>query len=231
VYFQIMNNTIRIFIETGKKKVFAGALDWPGWCRFGKDEISAQNALLAYGPRYQMILDKTTIDFQPAENLAQFHIEEHCDGDATTDFGAPACILECDDQSVTADEYQLWREFLLAGWKTLDEILLSAADRELRKGPRGGGRDQYKLVKHILEADQSYLRRLAWKHPLHPADNPGKALMNIHESLLSALEAAQNGSIPEKGPRGGLIWSPRFFIRRVTWHLLDHIWEIQDRLI
>lgn len=225
-----MKNTIRLFIETGKKKVFAGAIDWPGWCRFGKDEISAQTALLVYAPRYQMILNKTTIDFQPPENLSQFVIEEHCVGDATTDFGAPSCILKSDDHFVAAEEYQLWREILLASWKTLDETLFDAADRELKKGPRGGGRDQNKIVKHLLEADQNYLRRLAWKHPLHPADNNRKALKDIHESILAALESAREGNIPNKGPRGGLIWSPRFFIRRVTWHLLDHIWEIQDRL-
>ena len=28
---------MNIFIESGKKKVFVGALDWPGLCRFFKD--------------------------------------------------------------------------------------------------------------------------------------------------------------------------------------------------
>jgi len=35
-----------VFIEEGKKKTFAGTLDWPGWCRSGKDGESALQALL-----------------------------------------------------------------------------------------------------------------------------------------------------------------------------------------
>ena len=36
---------------------------------------------------------------------------------------------------------------------------------------------------------------------------------------------------PKSGPRGGKIWSPRFFVRYVAWHTLDHAWEIEDRAI
>jgi len=24
-------------------------------------------------------------------------------------------------------------------------------------------------------------------------------------------------------------WSARYFLRRATWHVLDHVWEIEDR--
>jgi hypothetical protein len=24
-------------------------------------------------------------------------------------------------------------------------------------------------------------------------------------------------------------WKPRFFARRLLWHALDHLWEIEDR--
>ncbi len=49
--------------------------------------------------------------------------------------------------------------------------------------------------------------------------------------IMSALDAAVNVGLPERGPRGGLIWPPRFFVRRVVWHVLDHAWEIEDRII
>lgn len=39
-------------LELGKKRVFAWAQDWPGWCRAGKTEADALAALAAYGPRY-----------------------------------------------------------------------------------------------------------------------------------------------------------------------------------
>ena len=41
---------------------------------------------------------------------------------------------------------------------------------------------------------------------------------------------ATQGEIAEYGPRGGKRWSPRYFVRREAWHVLDHIWEIEDRL-
>lgn len=46
---QISKN-IDVFLEAGTKRTFAGALDWPGWCRSGPDEGAAVQALLDYGP-------------------------------------------------------------------------------------------------------------------------------------------------------------------------------------
>jgi len=36
-----MAKPIPVYIESGAKKVFACAVDFPGWCRSGKDEASA----------------------------------------------------------------------------------------------------------------------------------------------------------------------------------------------
>lgn len=50
------------------------------------------------------------------------------------------------------------------------------------------------------------------------------------QTVLDALESAVKNGLPEKGPRGGKIWPARYFVRRVGWHVLDHAWEIEDRL-
>ena len=55
-------------------------------------------------------------------------------------------------------------------------------------------------------------------------------LHRTREAILDALAVAAAGDLPEKGPRGGVIWPPRYFIRRVAWHVLDHTWEIDDRI-
>ncbi|MGH2773763.1 MAG: hypothetical protein ACRDIU_11590 [Actinomycetota bacterium] len=39
------DKTVKVFVENGSKRVFAGAVDWPGWCRSGKDEQEALEAL------------------------------------------------------------------------------------------------------------------------------------------------------------------------------------------
>jgi hypothetical protein len=52
----------------------------------------------------------------------------------------------------------------------------------------------------------------------------------LEAEILDALAAAVEGRLPVAGPRGGKLWTPRFFVRRVAWHLLDHAWEIEDRI-
>ena len=58
-----------------------------------------------------------------------------------------------------------------------------------------------------------------------------EALEQTRQATLNALTAAVRGETPERGPRGGVIWTPRYFVRRVGWHVLDHIWEIENRVV
>lgn len=50
-------------------------------------------------------------------------------------------------------------------------------------------------------------------------------------AIRAALVAAARGELPERGPRGGAIWTPRYYVRRAAWHTLDHAWEIEDRTL
>src|SRR6185437_14277665 len=59
-------------LEIGKTRVFASALDWPGWTRIGHDEATALEALLAYGPRYQRAMRSAHLGFQAPTNLDAF---------------------------------------------------------------------------------------------------------------------------------------------------------------
>lgn len=57
------SKAVAVYLEVGEKKTFAGALDWPGWCRSGKDEAAALQALFDYGPRYAKVLHTAKITF------------------------------------------------------------------------------------------------------------------------------------------------------------------------
>ena len=35
---------------------------------------------------------------------------------------------------------------------------------------------------------------------------------------------------PGRSRSGGARWTPRYFVRRAAWHVLDHAWELEDRL-
>mgnify|MGYP003380452358 CR=1 FL=1 len=41
-------NQISVYLEIGQKRTFAGAVDWPGWCRAGRDEAAALQAPVSY---------------------------------------------------------------------------------------------------------------------------------------------------------------------------------------
>ena len=41
-----------VYLELGSKRVFACSLDWPGWCRAGRDEEAALEALAGAAGRY-----------------------------------------------------------------------------------------------------------------------------------------------------------------------------------
>jgi hypothetical protein len=224
-------NPIRVFVEAGQKRTFAGAVDWPGWCRSEQDEASALQALLDYGPRYAQVLHLNGIEFQALGDTSDFIVVERQAGNPTTDFGAPAIILEADKAPIDRAEFERLQTVLQACWQAFDKAVEHAAGKELRKGPRGGGRDVETILEHVLGADQAYLAKLAWKYKREAEKNPIEELGQTRQAILDALEAARKGNLPEQGPRGGTVWPARYFIRRSAWHVMDHTWEIEDRMV
>jgi hypothetical protein len=223
-------DSLKVFIEIGRKKIFTGAVEWPGWCRSGRDEKTALQALIAYGTRYADILRRTDVEFQIPTDVSEFIVLERHQGNATTDFGAPTVILDVEKESLDQMAFERSLAILQACWQAFDQTVRQASGRQLIKGPRGGGRDLAKILNHVLEADQAYLTRLAWKHKMDVAEGPFIELNRMRQAIQNALEAAVSGGLPKQGPRGGMIWPPRYFIRRVAWHVLDHTWEMEDRM-
>lgn len=220
-----------VYLEVGQKRVFAGALDWPGWSRGGRSEAAALTALLEYGARYARVMQRGGIDFVTPETSADLNVVERLAGNATTDFGAPDIAPAGDSGRLAQDELRRSGVILQACWEALDAAIAAAAGLELRKGPRGGGRELEGISRHVLGAEQGYLSRLAWKIPKHEMTNLNEEMRLTRQAIMDALAAAARGEIPERGPRGGVIWPARYFVRRVAWHVLDHAWEIEDRAL
>jgi hypothetical protein len=224
-------NNHGIFLEIGKKRVFAGAVAWPGWCRGGRDEESAIQALLDSGPRYSQVLQSTDLGFEAPEKASSFIVVERVDGNSTTDFGAPDASLSSDQEPIDERELRRFQTIVKSCWAAFDKAVKMAEGRQLQKGPRGGGRDLWGIVDHVLMADASYLKRIGWKTENVEEDEVEKKLYRIRMGILDGLVAAVQGELPARGPRGGRRWVPRFFVRRVSWHVIDHAWEIEDRVL
>ncbi len=225
------SNKIEVYLEAGQKRTFAGALDWPGWCRSGRDEASALEALFAYGPRYARVLRAARLGFQAPKAASAFVVRERLKGNATTDFGAPGLAPSSDAEPVNSAELQRFEKILKACWKTLDEAIDMAAGKALRTGPRGGGRQLEGVLQHVLDSNTGYLNQVGWKFQRDTTDDLANQLEQNYQAILNALASAARGEIPAKGPRGGVRWSPRYFVRRLAWHVLDHVWEIEDRVL
>ena len=217
------------YLEIGNKRVFAGVLDWPGWCRSGRDEAAALAALANYGPRYAQVIAQTGLAFQPPGTAQDFNVVERLPGTTTTDFGAPDVAPSSDIGRIGQDELEHFGLILQACWGPLDAAIAAAAGLELRKGPRGGGRELEGITKHVLGAEQGYLASLAWKLPKHELTNLNEEMRLTRQAIMDALSAAARGEVAERGPRGGKRWPARYFVRRVAWHVLDHAWEVVDR--
>ena len=223
------NEAVEVYLEVGSKRVVAGAIEWPGWCRIGRDEESALQSLLDYGPRYSRVLDRSSLGFSPPDRREALAVVERLAGDASTDFGVAGAAPAADSRPVGDAELTRLEEILSGIWRTFDEVVAKAEGKELRRGPRGGGRDVAKIIEHVLGGDRGYLRQLAWRLDLGEVEDPSERLDRTRRGILDALRAASRGETPTRGPRGGKLWSPRYFVRRVAWHTLDHAWEIEDR--
>ncbi len=101
---------IDVYLEIGKKRTFAGAMEWPGWCRSGRDEPSALDALVQYGPRYAAVLGTAGIAFRAPADMSGLAVIERLEGDTTTDFSAPGIAPSADTQepSIT-HSLSVWR--------------------------------------------------------------------------------------------------------------------------
>ena len=222
---------IRVLVEEGQKKTFVVAVDWPGWARWGKEESSAFESLIEFATRYGEVVRAAGLAFETPDRMEDFEIIARVEGNATTSFGAPDILIEQDLLPLSPEEYQRQMAILQSAWDEFDRQVDAAWGKDLRKGPRGGGRDLEKIIIHTLQADEAYLKRLAQKTKLDFSDPLSVQIEQVRAAVLEALEAGMRGEIPEQGPRGGKIWPLRFYLRRAIWHTLDHAWEIEDRMI
>lgn len=210
-----------VYIESGNKRVFACAYDWPGWCRSAKDEAGALTALGAYASRYAPVAKRARLPFDSAA-ASSFRVVERIKGSANTDFGVPHEIAKRDTNALRAPEAERLGALLSAAWKVFDDVV-TEAPAELRKGPRGGGRDRDQIVEHVLGAEGAYERKLGLRLPVPGISDSGE-IKKFRKALLAALTKPSTGAAAvERG------WPQRYAARRIAWHVLDHAWEIQDR--
>ena len=217
---------VAVGLEVAPKQAVASALDWPGWCRAGRDEQAAPEALADYAGRYAPVAKHAGVSF-PA--TVAFDVVERVPGGAATAFAAPECrrlfpqiTAGAERAAVVPAAARLLAGLVTAVWGAFDQIA-AASPAELRKGPRGGGRDRDKLIGHVIGAETAYARRLgvARKQSV-PGDVA--AIGELRSAIAAVVGAPSDGSLVV--PNG---WTTRYAARPIAWHVLEHAWETQDR--
>jgi hypothetical protein len=212
---------LEISEEVAAKKAFVWAIDWPGWCRAGKDAELARAALVEYASRYAVVAKAAGLKL-PVMDGIDLDVVESVGGGGGTEFGVPSVITDHYHRRVTAAEAKRLANLVEASWTVFDRVA-AKAPAALRKGPRGGGRDRDKMIGHVIGADHAYAREIGVRLP-EPDSTDRKAVNAERRAVIEVLGRASDGA-----PLADRKWTLRYAARRIAWHALDHAWEMQDR--
>ena len=207
-----------IYLELADKKAIAWSLEWPGWCRIRNSEEAAIEALWETQPRYQRIAARAGLTFAPGDLV----VVERLAGDANTAWGVPSVLALAETSPLDALTAQRNVALLRAAWELLEEAVADAP-AHLRKGPRGGGRDRDDLRRHVMEAERTYARKIGVRHP--PFEMNDLTHLNALRHEIAAVLSQPSDGTPLVA--GG--WNASYAFRRMTWHVVDHLWELEDR--
>jgi hypothetical protein len=210
---------LTVALEGTGKKVFASALEWPGWSRVGKSPDAAIEHLLGYAPRFEPVARAAGLTLASSFDV---DVVERLDGGSGTDFGVPSSPAEADSRPTSATDAARLASIVEAAWGEFDRVVTSAP-AELRKGPRGGGRDRDKIAGHVSESDWYYAREMGIRER-QPAAGDRAAVEVLRTAMLQIVGRPSDGR-----PLADRKWPVRYAARRIAWHALDHAWEIEDR--
>lgn len=218
-----MADPVRVMLEHGKKKrLVACAFDWPGWDRSARIGHDVLAVLDAYRQRYAKVAAVAGLGAEFAAT-GDLQVVEEIEGIGMTDFyglsGKPAAP-EKDPMSDAECERKV--ALLQAAWRTFDDTAASVSD-ELRKGPRGGGWEKDRIVRHVNGAEiDEFAPKVGVKVPLETRDDTD-ALRAYREAFVEQIRTHHVSGEPARS------WALQFLIRRCAWHMLDHAWELEDR--
>lgn len=220
----MMNNTLRVLIEEGLngKRVVAVAAEWPGLERGAKDEEAALAKLAAYVPRYRRVAERAGLGKELPDE-PRLVVTDHYTGTGSTDFwGISFAPSPLDRAPFEEAAFERQVAVLRAAWAEFDAIG-ARVSAELRRGPRGGGRDRDRIISHVLNTEGGdFSKRVGAPAELEELLPPaGRAAHR--DRYVDAMRSWY----AEGKPLGK--WTVPYLLRHTAYHALDHAWEMEDR--
>ena len=218
-----MTDALRVILEIGKKRrVVAGAMDWPGLDRWGTSEDDAIEKLLSYVPRYAGVAERAGLGAAFAR-ASVVEVVERVPGSSSTDFWGIAHVPSQIERAVLSPaELERRLDLLRACWTTFDDVA-ARVSAELRPGLRSAGRSRAQIVRHVVlnEPDQ-FSRKVEVRTPFDVILTPD-GLAAHRQAYLDAIRAYNARGKPARS------WPIQFLVRRTAHHVMDHAWEMGDR--
>lgn len=219
-----MADTMRVALEIGPKgkKHAAWAIDWPGLARGGKTEQAAVNTLDVYRARYAPIARLAGLDAEFSAIAGLGELTPY-PGVGSTDFwGISFAVSPFDEPPYTEPELERHLALVRACWAFFDQVR-GRVSAELRKGPRGGGRDRDRIVRHVVWCEMDWGKAIGLPRlPEEPVWDEA-AIAPHREAYVAAIRGfATQG---KHAPRRNL----RYLVRHTAYHVLDHAWEMEDK--
>jgi hypothetical protein len=206
----------------GKKSV-AFSLDWPGWSRGAKTADLAVELLESYRERYRPIAELAGMadEFDAAGPL---EVVENGLGTPSVDFwGISFSPSSTEHGPMTEAELDRGITILHACWTFFDGVA-ARVSAEMRKGPRGGGRDRDRIIRHTIRTEsEDFAKQVGLRIPEEAALTP-EGLRKHRTDYVAAMRAYNAG----EGKRMRS-WSLPYLIRHSAFHTLDHAWEMEDK--
>lgn len=217
---------IRVVLERGpkEKKFAAFAVDWPGWSRGAKTADGALETLATYRERYRPIAVRAGLG-QAFDEAGALDLVEDRVGTGSVDFwGISFSPSSFEQEPVDAAELERKIALLQACWAYFDDVA-ARVSAEMRKGPRGGGRDRDTIIRHTIRTEsEDFARKVGMVVPERGALAPG-ALAPYRSAYIEAMRAYQRGET-KKAMRS---WTLAFLVRHSGYHTMDHAWEMEDK--
>ena len=218
-----MTDRLRVILELGKKRrVVAGAMDWPGLDRWGISEDDTLGKLSSYLPRYAGVAERAGLGSALAR-ARDVEVVERVPGSSSTDFWGIAHVpSQIEGEVLSPADLERRLDLLRACWATFDDVAAHVF-HELRPGSRSGGRSRDQIIRHVYgtEPDQ-FSRKVEVRTPIDVVLTPD-GLATHRKSYLDAIRACNAEGRPAR------TWPIQFLVRRTAHHLMDHAWELEDR--
>jgi hypothetical protein len=207
----------------GKRSVAFG-IDWPGWSRGATNAELALKLLESYRDRYRPVADRAGMarEFDASGPL---EIVEDRIGTGSTDFwGISFSPSATEHGPMDEAEFERRITLLRACWAFFDGVAARVSP-EMRKGPRGGGRDRDRIIRHTIRTEsEDFAKQVGLRIP-EGAALTSDGLRQHRDAYVAAMRAYNAGEI-ERRMRS---WTLPFLIRHSAYHTLDHAWEMEDK--